>query len=392
MLIVKPPPNPKQIPHRRETDVVQAPDGHGASGCGSVTLVGAGGNIGSHLAPHLARMPGVGRVVLVDPDTYEPKNVRSQDVLPADVGLPKVDVQRSRIERINPALGVRTFDAFVEDVPMGLLRADVIIAAVDSRIARQSINEIASRLGATWIDTGVDAAGLLARVNVYEPGMDVPCLECAWDQIDYDALETSYPCLPGRDRVAATNAPSWLGALAASLAAGECEKLLNGNTDDVLVSRQVYIDARHHRHYVTGYRRNPACRFDHQTWEINPLEIDVEQATLGELADQFCNGRSEITLQLERHAFTRSLLCSRGCEVDFDGIVIADRLPVPLRNCPHCGEELTSPGFERFERVQLAALTESESRLQLSEIGLQPGDVVTVTAQKALSHYELIRK
>ena len=37
----------------------------------SVTVIGAGGNVGSHLTPHLVRTPGVGRVTLVDRDRYD---------------------------------------------------------------------------------------------------------------------------------------------------------------------------------------------------------------------------------------------------------------------------------------------------------------------------------
>ena len=54
----------------------------------SVTLIGAGGNIGSHLVPHLGRMPGVERITLVDRDIYEERNLFSQDILPGDIARP----------------------------------------------------------------------------------------------------------------------------------------------------------------------------------------------------------------------------------------------------------------------------------------------------------------
>ncbi|HEY7545044.1 MAG TPA: ThiF family adenylyltransferase, partial [Blastocatellia bacterium] len=62
------------------------------NGLKTVILVGAGGNIGSHLAPHLARMPEVGRVTLIDKDFYESTNLRSQDITARDVGKSKAAV------------------------------------------------------------------------------------------------------------------------------------------------------------------------------------------------------------------------------------------------------------------------------------------------------------
>src|SRR6185295_15243005 len=49
------------------------PGGAPMSITGTVVVVGAGGNIGSHAVPHLGRMAGVRRVVLIDRDVYEKK-------------------------------------------------------------------------------------------------------------------------------------------------------------------------------------------------------------------------------------------------------------------------------------------------------------------------------
>src|SRR5439155_23871873 len=130
-------------------------------------------------------------------------------------------VQARRLRRINPALAVTEIFAAVENVALGLLRGAVLLACLDSRAARRSVNTAVWRLGMPWIDAGVLADGLLARVNVYLPGPDQPCLECAWEERDYEALEQEYPCA-GQGVAPATNAPSALGALAASLQALEC--------------------------------------------------------------------------------------------------------------------------------------------------------------------------
>ena len=67
----------------------------------SVAIVGAGGNIGSHLVPHIARMQDVERIVLVDPDAYDESNLAGQEIDAGDVGRPKVEVQGDRARRID---------------------------------------------------------------------------------------------------------------------------------------------------------------------------------------------------------------------------------------------------------------------------------------------------
>ncbi len=52
----------------------------------TVAIIGAGGNIGSHLVPHAGRMPDVRRVILVEPDIYQQHNLVSQDLEARDVG------------------------------------------------------------------------------------------------------------------------------------------------------------------------------------------------------------------------------------------------------------------------------------------------------------------
>src|SRR5271157_2768916 len=177
-----------------------------------VVVVGCGA-IGSFVLPLLARVPGITRITLVDHDTYQPSNLRGQLIFPCDVGQPKVAVQARRLRTLNPDLDVAAILAPVEDVPLGLLRANVLLAGVDSRQARQSVNEIAWRLGIPWIDSGVLESAQLARVNVYVPGADAPCLECAGDERDYAALVAEYPC-----GAVAAQSPSDTSSALASLA------------------------------------------------------------------------------------------------------------------------------------------------------------------------------
>src|SRR6185503_20877711 len=78
----------------------------GRKGSARVAVVGSGGNIGSHLVELLARMPEVGTLLLIDPDSYSKRNLPSQALLPEDVGRAKVAVQARRLARLRPSLEV----------------------------------------------------------------------------------------------------------------------------------------------------------------------------------------------------------------------------------------------------------------------------------------------
>lgn len=157
-------------------------------------VVGGCGNIGSHLVPHLARNPRVERVVLVDPDVYEPKNLAGQDIRARDVKRSKVEVQAERLHEIRPELEVVAVADRLENLPLAYFRNAIIFGALDSRWARQQLNQAAWRAGSPWIDMAVDGPGWLCRVSVYQPGLDSPCLECGWDAADYESLYQSLPC------------------------------------------------------------------------------------------------------------------------------------------------------------------------------------------------------
>ena len=53
---------------------------------------------------------------------------------------------------------------------------DLIVSCLDSKAARQHVNEIAWRLGTPWIDCGVLGSQSLVRVNAYFPAQGSPCL------------------------------------------------------------------------------------------------------------------------------------------------------------------------------------------------------------------------
>lgn len=365
----------------------------------TVVLVGAGGAIGSNVVTHLGRIPSVGHVRLVDRDVYEPANLRGQAIAVTDVGKAKVRVQQRRLQEMNPNLEIEAYASPLEELPLGLYDCDLIIAALDSRKSRQLVNEIATRLGVPWIDSGVDAGGLLARLNAYEPQVEgAPCLECAWGASDYDSLEQAYPC-QGVEGAAppATNAPSALGGLAGALVALEVEKRLVGRDDRLPPGVEVMVDAAAHAQMKSHLRRAAVCRFDHEVWDIQPLDVGPGELTLGATlglprreADAASPGYElpEAKLSVPGHSFVACVTCA-SCGATREVGRLAKRLRPSDRLCSGCGEASTPTGFDQVDAITSARVSPLAASSTLQDLGLRPRDVITVTRAGVASHYEV---
>jgi molybdopterin/thiamine biosynthesis adenylyltransferase len=351
-------------------------------------VVGGAGNIGSHVLPHVARMPDVTTVTVIDRDRYETSNVRGQNICPSDVGQSKAQVQARRLRAIDRSLDVRPLHMPIEDLPLGWLRGDVILSCLDSRRGRMVLNQAASRLRIPWIDAGVDASGL-ARVQVFVPSDQAPCLECSWDGSDYALVEQEYPCqhesAPPR-----TGASSALGALAAAVQALECEKLLAADLQHALAGRDVLIDARHHRHYVTRYERNDACRMpDHAGWTVARHAIDLSSTTLSDLRAAACpNSDDAVRIGVAGQQFALTLTCERCRERSPAGHLHRGKRRSP-GSCPSCGGSLAATGFDLREGLCPRELPAHIRNRSLAELGLLTGDVVTITTSDNEVHLEL---
>lgn len=340
-----------------------------------VVVAGAGGNTGSHLLPHLARMSEISRLTICDPEFYELGNVAVQNIDRIDVGRAKVAVQAEKLRRIRPVLGdsgleVIAIEERIEDVPRGLLKCDLMVSCLDSKISRQHVNEIACRLGCPWIDCGVLASEGLVRVSAYAPAQDAPCLECSFGPAEYSALEQQYLCATGEATVYPTMATSALGSLAASLMAIEIRKLLAGDMARSLAGRQIVLDAEHHVIQVSTLRRNPWCRFDHRRWQIiEPWVCPPEVTTVGAALSALGS------LKVEGHRFICELLCP-GCGRKETSL----RLNRPLARCRACNRRMVSAGFGSLDRIDSSLVGEFAS-LTLAQIGLRAGDIVSGNAR-----------
>jgi molybdopterin/thiamine biosynthesis adenylyltransferase len=364
----------------------------------TVVVVGQG-NIGSHLAPLLARMPECTEMLLCDRDTYDRSNVATQCITPGEIGRGKAQVQALRLRRINPALRVTAIPEPVEHVPMGRLRGDVLLACVDNRKARQNLSETARHLGIPLVDGGVHADGLLARISVYPSHADAACLECSWTQHDYDAIEEAYPCdiahppagTPASPAAPRTGAPAELGALAAALQAIECRRLLSGEPPRVEGAYEIVVDAHSGRTLVSRIPRNEHCRLaDHAPWRIRRLAEGPEDITLAQALAPGSSSGSGTRLRLGHQRFVTRLRCM-GCGDELEMLRLRRAIGDRERVCRKCRGRLEPTAADLVSSLTLDEMNAATRARTLRSLGFDAHDIFTVARDGAADpqHFEL---
>jgi len=351
---------------------------------GKRVLVVGCGNIGSQLVPLVARMKGIGMLILVDCDGYEESNLSSQSISSSDIGRAKAFVQARIARKLNPRLRVLAIHARLECVPLGWLRSDVMLACLDSKEARRCANEIAWRLGTPLIDAGIEASGLLARVNIYRPAANQPCLECAWDRRDYAQLPVKHPCDAGLGPSTPTGAPACLGALAAALQALECLKILAGDLSNA--GKQILIEAGTHRHFLTGFSMHPKCRFNHAGWNASKISRTPAQLSVGAALRLASDAGASLTFAGMHLA--RQLDCP-GCGFSPRVYRLEERLSRRERICPQCGQDLLVAGFHSQSQLKTKEVEPVLAARSLASLGLRGGDFISIKGSQRESFYEL---
>jgi molybdopterin/thiamine biosynthesis adenylyltransferase len=348
----------------------------------SITQIGCG-NIGSHLLPLLARTPGLSRYTIVDHDSFELRNLPTQQIERIDIGRPKAEVLAARARAFNAELDVRPIVSRAEIAPPGLLRADLIVACVDSRRARQAINQIAFRLGVPWLDTAVGNDERLVRIALFLPGAKSPCFVCGFDDRDYADMETVYECRAGE--AGESRSVASLGALAAAVAAIEAGKFLLNN-DTSLAGHELLIDAASYQATISRLPRWPACRFDHETLLTQPFDRDPETVELRELTALAANGGPS-HLRVEGRSFARKLTCE--CGASRETLHLTSRwLPNDIA-CPQCRRPMREFGFSTEGRLALTGLPAAILNSPLSRLGIRRGDILHLEADHTTTCIEI---
>jgi len=180
-----------------------------------VLLVGAGA-LGNEIGKNLA-LVGFGHVTIVDMDTIEHTNLaRCAMFRDGDEGKMKAEVLAARLKEINPDIDTSFVNNRVETLGEAVIdEFDLIIAGLDSRIARAWVNQACRHFGKAWVDGAIEGIRGVARVF----GPDGACYECTLGEVDRKIMAQRKSCaLLATEEILAGKVPT--NATTASIIAG----------------------------------------------------------------------------------------------------------------------------------------------------------------------------
>ncbi len=179
----------------------------------SAVIVGCGG-LGTNAAVHLCGM-GIGRLILIDGDTVEARNLNRQFFYtPQDIGQPKCELLASRLSAYAPdcvLTAVRQIISAADDLS-DFSDADIFIAAVDNLSARRVLNDFCRESGVPLVNGGIH--GFFGTAYAYLPGQTP------------DLAQAGLLTAENPSPVSVSSTVGVIGALQAQLAA----QLLRGDT------------------------------------------------------------------------------------------------------------------------------------------------------------------
>ncbi len=228
----------------------------------SVLCIGAGG-LGSPVALYLAAA-GVGRIGIVDFDVVDYSNLQRQVIHGTpDVGRPKLDSARDRLNAINPEVTVETHNVAISSAnALDLLTGyDIIVDGTDNFPTRY-----------------LDACVLLGKPNVYGSifrfegqasvfaTKDGPCYRCLYPEPPPPGLVPS--CAEG-------GVLGILPGVVGTIQATEAVKLIIG-VGEPLINRFMIYDALRMRFRELKLRKDPECPVCGENPTVTEL-IDYEQ-------------------------------------------------------------------------------------------------------------------
>ena len=230
----------------------------------SVLCVGTGG-LGSPLALYLAAA-GVGRIGLVDFDVVDFTNLQRQVLYTTDdVGKPKLQQAKARLQAINPHIAIETHDARLSsENAMAILKDyDVVADGTDNFPTRYLVN---------------DACVLLGKPNVYGSIFRFEGQASVFDATRGPCYRCLYPEPPPPGLIPSCAEGGVLGILPGIIGviqATETVKLILG-AGEPLIGRLLLFNALTMKFRELKLRKSPTCPICGPTPTITSL-IDYNE-------------------------------------------------------------------------------------------------------------------
>lgn len=144
---------------------------------GMKTLLQVGvGSGGMAVFDLLCRDPGIGRIILVDPDVYKSHNVYRHFFGPTEVGRRKVDLADDWVKRFRPELkfvplAIDLLDpAAAKELEHAASGCDLGVCAVDTEPAKYQFDALMRQFHRPWTLGEVLSGGIGGWVHSFRPG------------------------------------------------------------------------------------------------------------------------------------------------------------------------------------------------------------------------------
>lgn len=213
-----------------------------------IAIVGVGG-LGSISAMYLASM-GVGILRIVDHDVVETSNLHRQIVYTThDLGYPKVEAAKSRLEAMNPNCKVEPISIFISpnNVKEILEGVDLVIDGLDNFSSRFIINKMCVQRNIPYVFGGV--LSTIGNASTFIPyDDDSPCLECIFSKVRDEQIETT---------VTVGIHPSIIGIISC-IQISETVRILTGKKS-LLKGKLLFYDLENLEFQSIEIAKNPKC-------------------------------------------------------------------------------------------------------------------------------------
>jgi thiazole biosynthesis adenylyltransferase ThiF len=238
-----------------------------------VLIIGAGG-LGAPVALYLAAA-GVGTIGIADADDVDLSNLQRQVIhFTADVGKPKVESAREKIEAINPDVNVITYKEWVSAANISSIIADYdfVIDGTDNFAAKFLINDACVLAGKPYSHGGI--LQFVGQTITVLPGQS-PCYRCL------------FPAPPPKDAIPTCSQAGVIGVLPGvigSIQATEAIKFLLGK-GKLLAGRILMYDALDMKFRDVEIKKNSSCPVCGEHPTITELKDELDALTVCDLKE-----------------------------------------------------------------------------------------------------------
>jgi molybdopterin/thiamine biosynthesis adenylyltransferase len=357
----------------------------------TLAIVGCG-SVGGRIAVSLART-GVGGLLLVDPKSYKPGSLATQDINPGQVGQPKALSVARRCKAISPTARVRAVVGPVENLDLAeLAEVDVVVMAPDRLSVELVVGQRCLWLGKPLMQASVHGASLTAQIRFWAnaKGGAGGCPACGWASSEWDLMNRQAPFSCGGAsetsglapaEAPATNSLSALCSLAADLAVIQVLRHLVQLGEPVENTLVEYCGFTH-RTVVSPLDRNPKCPLDHTTLAQVVMEEPLHRLSLAQVLHRTMGRAVGSGVVYEVAGLDWIELAACGCAQPTPVRRFVPRGQPGLSSCPRCSTGRTPLSFHTYRAIGASVLG-SAAEVPLQRLGARPVASVLVRAGDA---------